>query len=408
MLTVEQALDQMLTQCSVTSIEETPLAAALDRVLADDVISKLNLPPFDNSAVDGFAVFASEVVTASESTPTTLRLVFQQSAGPAKTIDQVSGTTVRVMTGAPTPRGADAVVMQEDVIEGEDAAVRFLAPASPGEHIRRAGVDLSSGDIALTAGTFIGPAELGILAAVGRRSVQTYRQPRVAILTTGDEIEDVESGNPLTFGKIYNSNRYCLEALVRRTNCELALVRHVPDDFETTCDVLLEMSNTGVDAIVCAGGVSVGARDFVKPAIERLGRLDLWRVAMKPGKPVAFGTIGTTPFYGLPGNPASALVTFELFVRPCLWKMSGRTELARVVVDALLTDSIDHEHGRREFVRAATIWRDGRYICTTTGSQASGRLRSLLGCNSLIVVSEDRDSVMAGEIVRVMLTDVKM
>ncbi len=408
MLTVEHALEQMLARCSHTSVEETPLAAAHESVLAADVTSELSLPPFDNSAVDGFAVYSAEIADACESRPITLRLAFQQSAGPSEPIDLTRGTTVRVMTGAPTPRGADAVVMQEDTTVDGDEKVRFLISTLPGDHIRREGADVRYGELALAAGTLIGPAEMGILAAVGRRSVQTYCLPRVAILTTGDEIEDVESGVPLEFGKIYNSNRYCLNALVQRVGCVPAILRHIPDDFEATCAALLDTANAGVDAIVCAGGVSAGARDFVKPALERLGRLDLWRVAMKPGKPVAFGMIGSTPFFGLPGNPASVMVTFELFVRPCLWKMAGRTNVDRPVIDALLADSIEHEPGRREFVRASTVWKDGGYTAATTGSQASGRLRSLVGSNSLIIVPEERGSIEAGTVVRVMLTDVKL
>ncbi len=408
MLTVDEALQQMLAQCSISPVLETPLAAAQESVLAVDVASELSLPPFDNSAVDGFAVYSADIAGASESTPVTLPTVFQQSAGPAAPIHLARGTTVRVTTGAPTPGGADAVVMQEDTAISGDGSVQFLKPSNSGDHIRRAGADVLSGDLVLSANTLIGPAELGILAGVGRRSVQTYRVPRVAILTTGDEIEDVESGLPLIFGKIYNSNRYCLTALVQRAGCIAAILRHVPDDFDATCSALQESANAGVNAIVCAGGVSVGARDFVRPALERLGRLDLWRVAMKPGKPVAFGTIGSTPFFGLPGNPASVMVTFELFVRPCLWKMAGRTSLDRPIVDAILTDNIEHEPGRREFVRATTVWKDGGFSAATTGSQSSGRLRSLLGSNSLIIVSEERGSIEAGERVRVMLTDVKL
>jgi molybdopterin molybdotransferase len=406
MLTVEQALDQMLEACFVAPIEEAPLTNAYETVLASEVISSLSLPPFDNSAVDGYAVFASDLARACESTPVTLQTIFHQSAGPAAPIDLAHGSTVRVMTGAPIPRGADSIVMQEDVIAIADGYVRFSDPARTGAHIRRIGADVKNGDVVLASGTLIGPAELGILAAVGQSSVSVHRRPRVAILTTGDEIEEVEAGAPLTFGKIYNSNRYCMQALVKRAGCVPAILRHIPDDFEATCSALREVSDTGVEAIICAGGVSVGDRDFVKPAIEQLGRLDLWRVAMKPGKPVAFGVIDNIPFFGLPGNPASVLVTFEMFVRPCLWKMAGRTNLARPQVDSLLMDPIEHESGRREFVRASTVWKDGGYQSTTTGSQASGRMRSLIGSNSFIIISEYRDAVKEGETVPVILTGV--
>ena len=401
--TVEQALEKMLARCHVTCKEALALAEARGAVLAEECVSDIDLPPFNNSAVDGYAVCAMDTAEADALAPARLSLAFQQPAGPSEPMQLARGATARVMTGAPIPHGADAVVMQEDVSMGPEGTVQFVAPVLYGEHVRKMGSDVTAGDIVLPAGTLLGPAELGILAATGRSSIACHRRPRVAIVTTGDEVEEV--GALLAFGKIYNSNSFCLRALVDQTGAEPVLVRHIPDDFEATCNALAEIARSGIDAIVCAGGVSVGARDFVKPALERLGSLDLWRVAMKPGKPVAFGSIGETLFFGLPGNPASVLVTFELFVRPCLWKLAGRKELARELVDSTAADAIQHVPGRREYVRAATVWRDGGYVSTTTGAQASGRLRSLVGSNSLIVVPEDCEGIRAGERVRVILTN---
>lgn len=404
-LAVEQALAQMIAQCSPAAVMEVPLSSAHGHVVATEISSEIMLPPFDNSAVDGYAVHSAAIRGASDTAPVSIPLAFQQSAGPSTPVELEYGHAARIMTGAPTPGGADAVVMQEDTREGDAGCTLFLAAAEPGDHIRRAGADVVSGDIVLQSGTRIGPAELAILAAIGRRTVGVYSRPRVAIITTGDEVEDVEHAIELTFGKIYNSNRYCLTALVEQSGAEVVMVRHVPDDFDATCAALTEAAASGVHAIVCAGGVSVGARDFVKPALERLGRLDLWRVAMKPGKPVAFGSIDNVLFFGLPGNPASVMVTFELFVRPCLWKMAGRSQLARPEVEAILMDDIAHDRGRREYVRAHTRWHGRGYVSTTTGAQGSGRIKSLLGCNSFIVVSEDSGAVEAGETVHVMLTD---
>ncbi|HLK59218.1 MAG TPA: gephyrin-like molybdotransferase Glp, partial [Chthonomonadaceae bacterium] len=279
--------------------------------------------------------------------------------------------------------------------------------AMPGQYIRRQGEDVAVATTLLTSGTRIRAAEVGLLATLGRALPLTIRPARVAVISTGDEVVEIEEGVTPPPGKIRNSNAYTLEALVREAGAVVHSRRHLPDDPEATEQALRECVEQGADVIVTAGGVSVGDRDFVKPALEKLGELELWRVAMKPGKPLAFGHIGETLFFGLPGNPVSVMVTFELFVRPTLGKMAGYPEAAlmRRAVSAMTTETISHTPGRREYVRAITTYEDGKWSTRPTGGQGSGNLHSMAQANSLMVLPGEVTEVSVGEAVNVLLLE---
>lgn len=406
MRTVEEALEAILGSVRRLPVERVPLLESLGRVLAENIAADIDVPPFDNSAVDGYAVRAVDVASASPETPVRLRVLVDVPAGGISEEAILAGTAARIMTGAPVPPDADAIVMVEDTRSAGEA-VEIRQAAAPGDHLRRAGEDVPRGSVVLTAGACIHAAEIAMLATVGRATVPTVRPARVAVVSTGDEVVEIVEGVAPRPGKIRNSNRYALAALVREAGAVVHAQVHIPDDLAATETALRECALSGADVIVTAGGVSVGDRDFVKPALEKLGRLDLWRVAMKPGKPLAFGSIGETLFFGLPGNPVSALVTFELFVRPALRKMAGRadSDLARRSVTAIAAQAVSHLPGRREYVRAVTILQDNQYHARPTGAQGSGILRSMLGANSLLVVPEDSPGIVAGEHVTVLLLD---
>lgn len=404
MWTVEEALEAILGRVKQLPVERIALLDSLGRVLAEDVAADIAVPPFDNSAVDGYAVRAADTAGAQPDSPVRLRTLPEVPAGALAAEPVVEGTAARIMTGAPVPSGADAIVMVEDTCCAE-GSVEILQAAQPGQHVRYAGDDVTPGSVVLRTGTRIHAAEIAMLATLGRAIVPTFRPARVAVLSTGDEVVDIVEGVPPPPGKIRNSNAYALAALVREAGAEVHSRLHIPDDLAATEAALRRCVESGADVIVSAGGVSVGDRDFIKPALERLGRLELWRVAMKPGKPLAFGSIGKTLFFGLPGNPVSALVTFELFVRPTLGMMAGRqaADLKRPVIQATVTEPVSHAPGRREFVRAVTTSEDGRFVTRPTGAQGSGILHSMLGANSLLVIPEDSLGLTPGQTATVLL-----
>jgi molybdopterin molybdotransferase len=409
MLTVDQAMDAILKRVRRLDTETVSLADSLGRVLGEDVTADTPMPPFDNSAVDGYAVNSTDVGPASPDSPRVMRVLGEIPAGGAPDFVVGAGTAVRIMTGAPMPRGANSVVMVEDTTSEEDDAVTVMAQTRPGENVRYAGTDVARGALVVHSGSRIRPAEIAMLAAAGRARVTVHRPPRVAVVSTGDEIVEIVDGVLPPPGKIRNSNRHALAAMVRECGAVVCCETHIPDDPESTEAVLAACAGPDcrADAVVTAGGVSVGDRDYVRPAVEKLGTLDLWRVAMKPGKPLAFGAIGEALFFGLPGNPVSAMVTFELFVRPALLRMAGRgsSDLWRRQVQAILTVSLPHSPGRREYVRAITVAHNGRFITQPTGAQGSNLLRSMTAANSLIIVPQDSPGLEPGGMVQVILLD---
>jgi molybdopterin molybdotransferase len=375
-----------------------PLLDALGRTLAQDVAAERDVPPFRNSAMDGYAVRGADVANA----PTALRVIGSVQAGgvPARPVGP--GEAMRIMTGAPMPDGADTVVRVEDTDDGRDK-VTITAATPTGLSVRQAGEDLKAGETILSAGTVLRPAEIGVLASIGVAKPRVVSRPRVAVLSTGDEVVDVSE--PLEPGKIRDTNRYSLAAAIFAAGCApwlRPIVRDTADDLRRALRDAMD-----ADAIVTSGGVSVGDHDWVKPIVGELGSIDLWSIAIRPGRPLAFGELRgdgrTVPIFGLPGNPVSALLTFELFVRPALLRMSGRTKLQRPRVEARLLDAVEKPGHLRFFARG--IHDPAAGTARTTGPQGSGILRSMSLANCFIDLPAGPTKFEPGETVTVILTD---
>ncbi|HET8842717.1 MAG TPA: gephyrin-like molybdotransferase Glp [Ktedonobacteraceae bacterium] len=402
MISVEEALERILNEISPLPITSVPLDEALGLVLAEDVVAHEDMPPFANSAMDGFALRSQDSQSVS-GVPPRLRVTGSIAAGYMPEHAVEAGTAMRIMTGAPVPPGADAVIQVEltNSASPESDEVEILQEVSPGNNIRPAGEDMRNGQTILKQGSEIGPWEIGVLATLGLALVPVIRRPQVAILGTGDEIIDIDQ--PLQPGKIRNSNSYLLEAAIRQagaTPVRLGIARDTVESLREKFSQAL-----GSDLIITSGGVSVGDFDLVKDIMAEQGQINFWRINMRPGKPVAFGRMGSTPLLGLPGNPVSAAVTFELFGRPLLRKMLGYTRLLRPQVDVNVADGVGEKAGRRHYVRAHVQWQDGHFVAHTTGNQGSNIMTSLLGANALIIVPEGETIVQAGGTARAIMLD---
>jgi molybdopterin molybdotransferase len=377
----EDASAVLLAQATpVARHEHVALDDALGRVLAEPVVSRIDVPAWDNSAMDGYAVRSADLVGESPR----LRVVQRIAAGSAGEAVQ-AGTAARIFTGAPLPPGADTVVIQE-VCErdGDDVVIRQVP--KPGANVRRAGEDIRNCTEVIRAGTRLGPAQLGLAASVGVAGLEVRSRPRVALFCSGDEL--VMPGATLGPGQIYNSNQFTAAALLRVLGCEVVDLGIVEDSLEATCEALARGADTA-DLVLATGGVSVGEEDHVKPAVERLGSLDLWKIAIRPGKPLAFGRIGGTPFIGTPGNPVSMFVTFVLFARPFILRMQGREDVAPVVMTALTDFDWPKPDKRREFVRARLEpAADGSLRVKVFPSRSSAVLSSVAWANGLAVIPE--------------------
>jgi len=344
MLTAAQLLDALLERARAPRATETvAVTGALGRVLAAPVRSAITVPPLDNSAMDGYAVRVADVPAAGTRLPVSQRIQAGEVGAPL-----AAGTAARIFTGAPVPPGADAVLMQEMCSAEGDAVVVNKRPAM-GENIRRAGEDIRAGNEILAAGTRLGPAEMGLAASVGLGELSVFRRLKVACFFTGDEL--VSPGTPLGPGQIYNSNRYTLAGLIQGMGCELIDLGIVPDTLEAT-ETALTRAAAEADVVVTSGGVSVGEADYVKAAVEKLGRIEMWKVAMKPGKPIVYGRVGEADFVGLPGNPVSAFATFSLFVRPFLLKRMGAAHVLYRAFPVRSASTWPKAGDRREFLRA--------------------------------------------------------
>ena len=401
MITVKEALDKILSHIQLLGSEKVSILEALGRVIAEDIYANGDIPPLDNSGMDGYAVRSEDIRNADQNHPARLEVIEDLPAGFISTRTVGRGEAIRIMTGAPIPRGADAIIPVE-YTKKEDSFVVIFKAVSPGENIRRAGEDVKKGERVISSGDLIRPAEVGMLASVGRSFVSVYQRPMVAILCTGEELVDVDGH--LDKGKIVSSNSYALAAQVKDCGAIPVQLGIAKDQKEEIKEKLLQ--GLRADVLLSSAGVSVGDYDFVKEILNDLGmEMVFWKVAMKPGKPLAFGTIKGKPVFGLPGNPVSSMVSFEQFVRPSLLKMMGHHQIFRPIIEAILKEDIQKEPGSRHFVRAAVIFERDHYFVTTTGAQGSGILRSMVKANGLVVIPEDREIVRAGEKVKVQLLD---
>ena len=414
MISVDEAVEKVLEHIDVLEAEESPVLGCLGQVLAEDIFSPINIPPLDNSAMDGYAVRSADTRGASRKSPRFLRVIETVTAGAIPECEVKPGTAIRIMTGAPLPEGADCVVRFEDTDElereGTPREIGILTEAKPGSEVRRAGEDITAGSLVLRKETVIRPAEVGVLASLGRSKVMVIRRPVVAILATGDEVVDI--AQPLPQGKIYNSNSYSVAALVLRYGA-IPKILGIASDSE---DSLLARLRLGQDAdmVITSGGVSLGDYDMVREVLAKQGEIVFWQVRQKPGKPLVFGVfrgmgrggeVRNIPLFGLAGNPVSAMINFELFARPAILKMMGRKNLVKPTVEAVIEDTIKNTDGRRIFARAIVEKRGGQYFARLTGPQGSGILTSMALANGLVVIPEDKPGVKRGDLVKVMMLD---
>ena len=413
MLSVEEAYDRIMSNVSSLEPEERPVLDALGQVLADDVKSPLNLPPLSNSAMDGFAVRHGDIAGASRDAPRLLRVIGQVAAGQMPASEVVEGTAIRIMTGAPVPRGADTIVPFEDTDEVERKSKgQFLGDIgiheelARGTHVRPAGEDVQEGELVLQKGAVLRPAEIGVLASLGMDKVKVIRRPVVAVLGTGDEL--LEVGNPVEPAKIYDSNSYSIAASVLRYGGIPKVLGIARDNLEDMNQKLSQGMDS--DMLITSAGVSKGDYDIVKDVLMEHGEISFWSVRMRPAKPLAFGIIHgpggkQIPQLGLPGNPVSAMVAFEEFARPAILKMQGKTRLAKPFIEAVLEGPVHNADGRRVFARVEVSRRDGAYYARPTGPQGSNILTSMAKANGLAICSEDVPVMETGQTVKVKMLD---
>ncbi len=384
-LSVEEVLERVLSRVAPVATERVDLLSALDRVLAEPVVAPLDIPPWPNSSMDGYALRSEDVRKASPEQPAVLTVVGRIPAGIVAPRPIAPGEAFRIFTGAPLPEGADSVIPQEEV-QTDEQVVTVMRPVAAGEYVRRAGEDVRTGETVLEPGHPIGAAEVGLLATLGRAQVRVFGRPRVAILSTGDELVDL--GGAIGPGKIANSNTYALMAQVTAAGGEPINLGVAPDSLPAI-EERLRWGLTA-DLLISSAGVSVGEFDFVREALCHLGaELHLWQVAMRPGKPMTFGSLGSRPVFGLPGNPVSAMVTFELFVRPALRKMAGHRTLHRPTIQARALAPIPNSGRRRGYLRVTLSPCDGGFGARLTGEQGSAILRSMVMADGLAVVPPD-------------------
>lgn len=400
LLSVSEALQRILATIQPLEAEAVALLSAQDRVLAQDVISDINLPPFANSSMDGYAVYAEDITTASSDAPASLTVSMDIPAGVFPNQPLRRGHAARIMTGAALPDGANAIVPVENTSPQWDKhtsapppVIHVYHPSKHGDYIRPMGEDIQRKETVLKAGQVIRPADIGILAALGRHTVWVVQRPKVAILSSGDEL--VEPHEPLTDGKIRNSNSYILAALVIQYGGAPIIIPTAKDTLQDTHRSFQDALRQQPNLILSSAGVSVGAFDHVRTVLEELGQIDFWRINLRPGKPLAYGTIQGIPFFGLPGNPVSAMVTFDVFVRPALLKLNGRTDHTPTV-QAVLAEDLRSD-GRRSYLRVKLSQKNGTWVAHLTGTQSSGALTSMILADGLLIVPEDVLHASAGE-----------
>lgn len=405
MISVDEALAAILSRFAPLPTEEQPILDALGQSVAEDLRAGFNVPPLTNAAMDGYAVRAIDTASASAETPVRLRVIENLPAGRCAAHTVVSRTAIRIMTGAPLPEGADTVVPFEETDEarsgGQRDEVAIFSATPGGVNIRRAGEDLRQGDVILSAGTPIRPPEIGLLATMGRTVVPVHRRPRIAILSTGDEL--LEPGTSWTPGKIYDANSYTIAAMVQRAGGIPIRLGVARDDVDELLVRIRRLEQ--VDMLVTSAGVSVGDYDVVKQALAAAGEVTFYQVRMRPGRPLAFGQLGGVPLLGLPGNPVASAISFELFGRPAIMRMLGRTSWARPRLVARLEGSIHNYDRRRSFYRVRVERQGDDYVARLSGPQGSGILSTMARANGLMVIDEDTERASTGDRVRIDLLE---
>jgi len=406
MLSVTEARKRILSHFDPLATETVPLIDCTGRVLAADIAAAHEFPLFDNSSMDGFAIHSADSTTAAASR-VTLRVVADIPAGSAPKVALTEGEAARIMTGAQLPDGADAVIPVEDTDFDSRAAgapapktVSFDRTVKMGENVRRRGMDLHAGDIVLKKGRILKPQDLGLLAMLGFEKVEAFKKPRVALLSSGDEL--LEAGAKLEDGKIRDSNSYTLAALIESAGAQVVRLGVAKDTRQSVTALLEKAAHDQVDLILSSAGVSVGAFDFIKEVIESQGNLEFWRVNMRPGKPLAFGSYRGINFIGLPGNPVSAFVGFEVFVRAAIAKLSGRSEGIRRTVHVRCKEQMESD-GRESYLRAKIHEENGLFYAKLTGHQGSGNLLSLVQADALLIIPAGVKCVPAGQEVEALL-----
>ena len=404
MIKVDGALKIILNAVKQVESENIPLIKGLGRILSEDIHAGSDIPGFDNSAMDGYAVRSSDTVNASKAKPKALEVICDIKAGDDPKVSLKENQAARIMTGAIIPKGADSVIMVEDTlrIAGKEKFTQILREVKRGENIRKKGEDVKKGELVIPCGKELNSAHIGILASLGMSRIPVYRKPRVAILATGDEV--IEIDKELAPGKLRNSNTYTLYSQILKCGAipkNLGIAKDKPEQLEKKIREGLDC-----DLILTSGGVSVGDYDLVKYILAKMGtNIKFWQVAMRPGKPLVFGTIKNKLIFGLPGNPVSSMISFEVFVRPAILHMIGQIHEERKDADAVLEESITKKKGLRYFLRAQTRWEEGIYLTRTTGPQGSGILKSMALANSLIILAEDEEFVEKGTRVTVRFLD---
>lgn len=398
MTPLDEAQQYVLSKCTPLEPAAVPIDDARDLVISEDIAAQGPIPPFDNTAMDGFAVQAADLVNA----PVTLDMIGTIAAGAVGDMTLQAGQAIRIMTGAPIPPGADAVVMVELTELAENLSTVSVRESVPvGNHIRPTGDDVQAGDVVFTKGTPLSPAHLGLCTSIGVYEVPAHRRPRIGVISTGDEL--VDSPRPLAMGQIHDSNRHTLLALVRGMGADGIDLGLIMDDEAKIRDALSSAAQT-CDAVITSGGVSMGDFDFVKKVLTEIGDMRWMQVAIKPAKPLAFGTVATTPVFGLPGNPVSSMVSFELFARPGIRAMMGHSNPVVPPVRGVAgTDLHRRPDGKTHFARVhATHTHDGRYSVALSGGQGSHQLSAMAAANALAIIP-DGDGVSAGEAVDLIL-----
>jgi molybdopterin molybdotransferase len=411
LISVENALEKLLPSFSPIGVEEISIQQATNRVLAADIQSALDLPFFTNSSMDGFAVRSGDIQEAIIDNPITLSIIEDIAAGkmPKNVIGE--NQAARIMTGAPIPEGSDAVLPIEDTDqnylgppEGDrlPEIVRVYRAVKPGDYLRHKGEDVSAGQLVMKANSRLRPQDIGLLAMLGIPTVSVYVKPRVVILSTGDELLPVDL--PLEPGKIHDSNAYTLSSLISRDGGEAVYLGIVPDKEEAVRKTLRAAVDKEAHLIISSAGVSVGAFDFVRDVVQSEGSLNFWRVNMRPGKPVAFGDFHSIPFIGLPGNPVSAFIGYEVFVRPAISRLVGEKNITKTRIRAELLEDIKSD-GRESYLRARVETQSGKYVARLTGHQGSGNLLSLVQANALLIIPSGVKSLPSGTEVEAWLLD---